>query len=75
MFSADQLAELRQVTLSHLVCMGSDNITQVPKDLFSLSQYPRQYLKCDSGKIPELNLAVWAGCCHGMSSSSVFRIS
>ena len=64
-FSPDQLSELRQVTLSHIVCMSSDNITQVPRDLFTMSQFPRQYVKCDSGKIPELNLNVWASCCHG----------
>ena len=64
-FTPEQLAEIKQVSLAHVICSSADNITEIPKDVFLLSQYPRQYVKCDSGKIPELNLKVWAHCCHG----------
>lgn len=64
-FTSDQLAEIKQVTLAHLICADADNITEIPKDVFRVTQYPRQYVKCDSGVIPELNLKVWAHCCQG----------
>ncbi|XP_067938237.1 peroxidasin homolog isoform X2 [Watersipora subatra] len=72
-FSSEQLAEIKQVTLGHLLCMSADNITSVPKDAFRLFQYPRQYLQCDSGKVPDLNLKVWAHCCHDCENAGDFQ--
>ena len=61
-FSADQLTQLKQVTLARVICDNSDNIDRIQKDVFVISK-ERDYVSCES--IPKIDLKMWADCCHG----------
>ena len=65
-FNPAQLTQLRQTSLARVICDNSDNITQVPRDVFTMSEYPKDFVKC--ADIPKIDLKMWTDCCHGKSS-------
>ena len=63
-FESNQLAEIRQVTLSRVVCDSSDGIDRIQRDAFTKADAHSQYLQCKD--IPKMNFKVWADCCTGI---------
>ena len=67
-FTPAQLTELRQTSLSRVICDNSDDITEIQSDPFLLAPYPSGLLHCEAEDIPRINLKVWAQCCQGMGT-------
>ena len=58
-FSPDQLIQLKQASLSRVICDNADNITRVPVDSFIL-QDSSEFVSCD--KLPTVDLQLWQEC-------------
>lgn len=65
MFKPEQLTEIRQATLSRVICDSGDNIEEVTKDVFKLPglQDP-VYVRCKD--VAQVDLRFWAECCQGL---------
>lgn len=59
-FKPEQLNEIKQTTLSRVLCENGDNITRVTSDMFRLPSLQGGYKECD--KIPMISLRVWTDC-------------
>lgn len=58
-FSPDQLVQLKQASLSRIICDNADNITRVPVDALTL-QDPSVFVSCD--QISTVDLQLWQEC-------------
>lgn len=58
-FSPDQLIQLKQASLSRVICDNADNITRVPVDAFVLQDYS-EFVTCD--KLATVDLQLWQEC-------------
>lgn len=57
---ADQLAEIRKVTLARVFCDNSDNVTKMQQRVFFKPVSAKDdLLPCDSLLIPKINLKHW----------------
>nr|XP_032835638.1 eosinophil peroxidase-like [Petromyzon marinus] len=56
LFTAAQLTELRNVSLSRLIC-GNSGVREVPWDAFRYRPYPEGFVHCD--ELPPINLLPW----------------
>lgn len=73
-FTPSQLSEIKQTTLSRVLCDNGDDIRQVQKDAFSMAKYPAEFLDCeDEFAVPKLDLKVWAHCCQGKRLSIILK--
>ncbi|XP_033097959.1 peroxidasin homolog [Anneissia japonica] len=72
-FEPAQLLEIRQITLSSIICNNADDIKEIQKDSFLRADYPHGYLKCDT--MPQIDLRMWTDCESDGSGtvSNVFR--
>lgn len=59
-FEAAQLSQIRQVSMSRILCDNSDNITHVQENIFILPKSKSNYVECT--RIPRLNLIPWKEC-------------
>jgi peroxidase len=62
-FSSDQLVQLKQFSLSRVLCDSSDSITRVQRDVFSMVHSRDEYISCSD--IPKIDLKMWTDCCMG----------
>lgn len=69
-FTADQLTQLKQVTLARVICDNGDNIDRIQKDVF-INTKRKDYVSCDD--IPKIDLKMWADCCHDCDKSGNFE--
>ncbi|XP_074640940.1 peroxidasin homolog [Tubulanus polymorphus] len=70
-FTATQLAEIKQVTVSSVFCNNHDGtIQRIPKDIFRL-QDPSEFISCR--EVPQIDLKVWSECCHDCQRSGHFN--
>ena len=58
-FTPDQLVQLRQATLSRIICDNADNISLVPVNAFVL-QERSEFASCED--IPSVDLILWKEC-------------
>ncbi|XP_052823062.1 peroxidasin homolog [Octopus bimaculoides] len=70
-FTADQLTQLRQVSLARVICDNSDNINQVQKNVFQMVRNRTEYLPCE--KIPKIDIKMWSDCCFDCQKSGEFQ--
>ena len=63
-FKPEQLTQIKQSTLSRVICDSSDDILEVTKNVFKMPnlQSP-SFVGCS--QIPKVDLRFWAECCHG----------
>ncbi|KAG5889229.1 hypothetical protein JTB14_006365 [Gonioctena quinquepunctata] len=59
-FKPEQLAQVKQYSLSRVLCDNGDNITKVTRDLFKLPELQGGYVNCDV--IPRVDLRAWYEC-------------
>lgn len=62
-FTPAQLTQLKQASLSRVLCDNGDNITRVQHDAFRVAELPHGYSSCDD--IPQIDLRMWQDCCEG----------
>lgn len=67
-FNPDQLVQLKQFSLSRVLCDSGDTISRVQKDVFSLVNSEEEYLSCSD--IPKIDLKMWSDCCMGKTMTS-----
>ena len=67
-FSPAQLTQLKQASLSRVLCDNGDNITRIQQDVFSVAELPHGYGSCDD--VPKIDLRMWQDCCEGMRPAS-----
>lgn len=65
MFSPAQLTQLKQASLTRVLCDNSDNITRIQSDVFTVAKFPHGYGNCED--VPKMDLRMWQDCCEGMS--------
>lgn len=65
MFTPAQLTQIKQATLSRIICDNSDAIDKVPHDVFTITSFPEGYTKCNSPVLSKVDIKIWTHCCHG----------
>lgn len=70
-FTPDQVTQLKQFTLSRIICDSSDDITRVQRDVFTMASSQDEYVPCTD--IPKIDLKMWSDCCTGkrMDTSNI----
>lgn len=63
MFSPAQLTQLKQASLTRVLCDNGDNITRIQSDVFTVAEFPRAYGNCED--VPKIDLRMWQDCCEG----------
>lgn len=61
-FNIDQLAEIRNVTMSRVLCSNSNNIKQVQPNVFRSRDtefHVADLVDCESESLPKINLHHW----------------
>ncbi|XP_065315508.1 chorion peroxidase-like [Gordionus sp. m RMFG-2023] len=56
-FTREQLEEIRKVSLAKIICINSDNIVDIQKDVFLVPSTKNRVLKCED--IPNVNFDYW----------------
>lgn len=69
-FTPAQLTQLKQASLSRVLCDNGDNITRVQRDAFRVAEVPHGYSSC--GNIPQLDLRMWQDCCEGKNPNHTY---
>ncbi|XP_060054488.1 probable oxidoreductase PXDNL isoform X2 [Erinaceus europaeus] len=72
-FTPAQLTQLKQASLSRVLCDNGDNIQQVPADVYLKAEYPQDYLDCNG--IPRVDLRMWQDCCEDCRTRGELRSS
>ncbi|KAL3275369.1 hypothetical protein HHI36_020136 [Cryptolaemus montrouzieri] len=67
-FKPEQLVQIKQYTLSRVLCDNGDNITKVTKNTFVLPERQGGFVECS--KIPKIDLKLWTQCCDDCRISS-----
>lgn len=62
-FTPAQLTQLKQASLTRVLCDNGDNITRIQQDVFKVAELPHGYSSCDD--IPQIDLRMWQDCCEG----------
>ncbi|XP_077587554.1 peroxidasin [Stigmatopora nigra] len=70
-FTPAQLTQLKQASLSRVLCDNGDNITRVQHDVFRVAEAPHGYGGCDS--IPQVDLRMWQDCCEDCRTKGQFN--
>lgn len=60
-FKPEQLIQIKQYTLSRVLCDNGDNITRVSKNAFILPKLQGGFISCE--EIPQVDLNLWSECC------------
>lgn len=69
MFSPAQLTQLKQASLTRVLCDNGDNITRVQPDVFTVAEFPHGYGSCED--VPKIDLRMWQDCCEGESRDEI----
>uniref|UniRef100_A0ABM0M4I6 Peroxidasin-like n=1 Tax=Saccoglossus kowalevskii TaxID=10224 RepID=A0ABM0M4I6_SACKO len=72
-FTAAQLTQIKQTSLSSVICENSDHINRIQKDVFLKATYPTGYLKCE--EITAMDLRVWTDCCEDCSNNNDYSVT
>uniref|UniRef100_A0A674DMC5 Peroxidasin n=1 Tax=Salmo trutta TaxID=8032 RepID=A0A674DMC5_SALTR len=70
-FTPAQLTQLKQASLTRVLCDNGDNITRIQQDVFSVAQLPHGYGSCDD--IPNIDLRMWQDCCEDCRTKGQFN--
>ncbi|CAL8299347.1 unnamed protein product [Boreogadus saida] len=70
-FSPAQLTQLKQASLSRVLCDNGDNITRIQQDVFSVAELPHGYGSCDD--VPQIDLRMWQDCCEDCRTKGQFN--
>ncbi|XP_064190296.1 peroxidasin isoform X1 [Anguilla rostrata] len=70
-FSPAQLTQLKQTSLTRVLCDNGDNITRVQSDVFLVAEYPHGYGSCDD--VPKMDLRMWQDCCEDCRTKGQFN--
>lgn len=65
-FKPEQLVQIKQYSLSHVLCENGDNLTRITPDVFVLPERQGGYTDCEN--IPTVDFSVWAECCDDCRS-------
>lgn len=65
-FTPAQLTQLKQASLTRVLCDNGDNITRIQQDVFKVAELPHGYSSCDD--VPQIDLRMWQDCCEGKTS-------
>lgn len=60
-FKPDQLDQIKQYTISRVLCDNGDNITKITRDSFRLPDLQGSFVNCE--EIPRVDLKLWSECC------------
>ncbi|XP_017777040.1 PREDICTED: peroxidasin [Nicrophorus vespilloides] len=60
-FKPEQLVQIKQYTLSRVLCDNGDNITDITDNAFYLPETQGGYKKCL--EIPKVDMSFWSECC------------
>uniref|UniRef100_A0A8C7KPX5 Peroxidasin n=1 Tax=Oncorhynchus kisutch TaxID=8019 RepID=A0A8C7KPX5_ONCKI len=67
-FTPAQLTQLKQASLTRVLCDNGDNITRIQQDVFNVAELPHGYGSCDD--IPNIDLRMWQDCCEARLSKT-----
>ncbi|KAM9708996.1 peroxidasin homolog isoform 2-T2 [Menidia menidia] len=70
-FSPAQLTQLKQASLTRVLCDNGDNITRVQPDVFLVAQPPHGYGSCED--VPHIDLRMWQDCCEDCRTKGQFN--
>ncbi|XP_052342064.1 peroxidasin homolog isoform X2 [Oncorhynchus keta] len=70
-FNPAQLTQLKQASLTRVLCDNGDNITRIQQDVFSVAQLPHGYGSCDD--VPNIDLRMWQDCCEDCRTKGQFN--
>lgn len=70
-FKPEQLAQIKQGSLSRLLCDSADSIEDITPNVFLLPKKQGGYIKCQN--IPRMDLRMWTECCEGCSNPGQFN--
>ncbi|KAJ8288623.1 hypothetical protein COCON_G00012820 [Conger conger] len=70
-FSPAQLTQLKQTSLTRVLCDNGDNITRVQSDVFLVAEFPHGYGSCDD--VPKMDLRMWQDCCEDCRTKGQFN--
>ncbi|GAA6096931.1 peroxidasin homolog [Tachysurus ichikawai] len=66
-----QLTQLKQASLTRVLCDNGDNITRIQSDVFTVAEFPRGYGKCED--VPKIDLRMWQDCCEDCRTKGQFN--
>lgn len=61
-FKPEQLSQIKQYSLSRVICDNGDNITKIGKNVFVLPHLQGGYVDC--AEVPKVDLRLWSECCE-----------
>ncbi|KAG5266124.1 hypothetical protein AALO_G00250040 [Alosa alosa] len=70
-FTPAQLTQLRQASLTRVLCDNADNITHIQPDVFTVAEFPHGYGSCDD--VPKMDLRMWQDCCEDCRTKGQFN--
>ncbi|XP_026871157.2 peroxidasin [Electrophorus electricus] len=70
-FTPAQLTQLKQASLTRVLCDNGDNITRTQSDVFSVAEFPHGYGSCDD--VPKIDLRLWQDCCEDCRTKGQFN--
>ncbi|XP_017332074.1 peroxidasin [Ictalurus punctatus] len=70
-FSPAQLTQLKQASLTRVLCDNGDNITRIQSDVFTVAEFPRAYGNCED--VPKIDLRMWQDCCEDCRTKGQFN--
>uniref|UniRef100_A0A8K9UFR5 Peroxidasin n=1 Tax=Oncorhynchus mykiss TaxID=8022 RepID=A0A8K9UFR5_ONCMY len=70
-FTPAQLTQLKQASLTRVLCDNGDNITRIQQDVFNVAELPHGYGSCDD--IPNIDLRMWQDCCEDCRTKGQFN--
>ncbi|KAK6307082.1 hypothetical protein J4Q44_G00222300 [Coregonus suidteri] len=70
-FTPAQLTQLKQASLTRVLCDNGDNITRIQQDVFNVAELPHGYGSCE--EIPNIDLRMWQDCCEDCRTKGQFN--
>ncbi|KAJ7988928.1 hypothetical protein DPEC_G00314270 [Dallia pectoralis] len=70
-FTPAQLTQVKQASLTRVLCDNGDNITRIQQDVFNVAQLPHGYGSCDD--VPHIDLRMWQDCCEDCRTKGQFN--
>ncbi|TSM77386.1 Peroxidasin [Bagarius yarrelli] len=70
-FSPAQLTQLKQASLTRVLCDNGDNITRIQSDVFNVAEFPHGYGSCED--VPKIDLRMWQDCCEDCRTKGQFN--
>ncbi|CAG2066521.1 unnamed protein product, partial [Timema podura] len=71
-FKPEQLTQIKQSTLSSVLCNNGDDISDITHDVFVLpAEQPSRLVSCT--EVRQMDLRFWTECCNDCSNSGEFN--